>query len=80
METRNLKNRLLAFLALMVMFAMVGHGFTDPGVPRAPKAVKALLLMDDLYGASVNIEDHQNNIWVRNEEGDIQVHLHWSTF
>jgi putative intracellular protease/amidase len=62
METKNFKNRLLAFLALTVMFAMVGYGITDPGVPRAPKAVKALLLMDELYGASVNIEDNQNNI------------------
>jgi putative intracellular protease/amidase len=41
---------------------MPGYALTDPDVPRAPKAVKALLLLDDQYGASVNIEDNQNNI------------------
>lgn len=62
METRTLKNRLFAFMAFMVIFAMTGYGLGPPDGPRAPKAVKALLLLDDLYGASVNIEDNQNNI------------------
>jgi len=59
MKTRTMINRLVAFVVFMGFFAYAGHGLAPP---RAPITVKALLLVDELYGASLNIEDNQNNI------------------
>ena len=62
MKTRTIINRLLAFMAFVVCFTATGYGLDPLQGPRAPATVKALLLVDDLYGASINIEDGQNNI------------------
>ncbi len=62
METRTLINRLLAFVVFMGFFAYAGHGLAPPPESRAPLTVKALLLVDEVYGASLNIEDNQNSI------------------
>jgi len=61
METKTL-NRLLAAMVFLGFFAYAGLGMAPPGEARAPTTVKALLLVDDLYGASLNIDDNQNNI------------------
>jgi len=62
METRTMINRLLAFVVFMSFFAFGSHGLAPPGEARAPNAVKVLLLVDDLYGSSLNIDDRGNNI------------------
>jgi len=62
MKTRTMINRLFAMVVLTGILAFSGYGLTPPGEPRAPNAVKALLLVDDLYGSSLNIEDSKNNI------------------
>jgi len=61
METRTI-NRLLAAMVFLGFFAYAGLGMAPPGDARAPLTVNALLLVDDLYGASLNIDDNQNNI------------------
>ncbi len=62
METRMMINRLLALVVFAGFFAYAGHGLAPPPESRAPTTIKALLLVDQLYGASLNIEDNQNNI------------------
>ena len=62
MKTKTMINRLFAFMVFMCFLAYAGYGLEPPGEARAPAGVKVLLLVDDLYGASLNIEDNQNNI------------------
>lgn len=62
MNKRTTIYRLLAFMVCICFLATTGHGLAPPGEPRAPAAVKVLLLVDDLYGGSISIDDTQNNI------------------
>jgi len=62
MKTKTRINRLFAFIAVICFMAYTGYGMSPPKDPPGRNAVKALLLVDDLYGGSLNIEDNQNNI------------------
>lgn len=63
METRTLINRLLAFMVVAAICAVTALG-QSPGRDN----INALLLVDDLYGSSLNIDDNQNNILENFEE------------
>ncbi len=62
METRMKLKRLIAWLACVILLAGTAYAAGSPGEPPGKNTVKALLLLDDLYGSSLNIEDNQNNI------------------
>jgi len=68
MKTKTRINRLFAFIAVICFMAYTGYGMSPPKDPPGRDAVKALLLVDDLYGGSLNIEDNQNNILENFEE------------
>jgi putative intracellular protease/amidase len=62
METRTIINRMLAAVLVLGFVAFAHQANAGPKDPPARSGIRALVLVDDLYGASLNIEDNQNNI------------------